>query len=112
MQSESDLIIGCFRKNQTIVNPDKFQVIIIDKKKGDHTNDNIVIGNKQIKSVPLIKLSGNQLDDKLSFSPHKNNIFMSAANLLNALIRVLKFLSFEEKKILIVILWLTLIVVH
>ena len=28
-----------------IVNPDKFQVIIIDKKKSDHTNENVVIDN-------------------------------------------------------------------
>ena len=73
-----------------IVNPDKFQVII-DKKKGDHTNEN----------APLIEFLGIQLDDKLNFSPHISNIFKSAANQLNALIRLQKFLSFEEKKILI-----------
>ena len=28
-----------------IVNVDKFQVIIIEKKKGDHTNQNVVIDN-------------------------------------------------------------------
>ena len=33
-------------KNQMIVNPDKFQVIIIDEKRGDHTNENAVIDNK------------------------------------------------------------------
>ena len=29
-----------------MVNPDKFQVIIIDEKRGDHTNENAVIDNK------------------------------------------------------------------
>ena len=29
-----------------IVNPDKFQVIIIEEKRGDHTNENAVIDNK------------------------------------------------------------------
>ena len=43
---------------------------------------------------------GIQLDDKLNFSPHISNICKSAANLLNALIRLQNFLSFEEKKIL------------
>ena len=38
------------------VNPDKFQVIILDKKKGDHTDENVVIDNKQIKSVPSVNL--------------------------------------------------------
>ena len=83
-----------------IVNPDKFQVRIIDKK-GDHTNENAVIDYKQIKSVPSVELLGIQLDDKLNFSQHISNICKSAANRLNALIRLQKFLSFEEKKVLI-----------
>ena len=84
-----------------IVNPDKFQVIIIDEKRGDHTNENAVIDNKQIKSVPSVEVLGIQLDDKLNFSAHISNISKSAANHLNTLILLQKFLSFEEKKILI-----------
>ena len=84
-----------------IVNPDKFQVIKIDKKKGDHTNENVVIYNKQIKTVTSVKLLGIQLDDKLNFNPHISSICKSAANQVNSLIRLQKFLSFEEKKILI-----------
>ena len=45
LQSESEVITGWFKKNQMIVNADKFQVIIIEKKKGDHTNQNVVIDN-------------------------------------------------------------------
>ena len=37
LQSEVEVITDWFKKSQMIVNPDKFQVII-DKKKGDHTN--------------------------------------------------------------------------
>ena len=99
LQRESEVITDWFKKNQMIVNPDKFQVIIIDKKKGDHTNENVVIDNKQIKTVSSVELLGIQLDDKLNFSPHISNICKSAANQLNALIRLQKFLSFKEKKI-------------
>ena len=101
LQSESEVITDWFKKNQMIVNPDKFQVIIIDKKKGDHTNENVVIANKQIKTVHSVELLRIQLDDELDFSPHISNICKSAANQLNALIRLQKFLSFKEKKILI-----------
>ena len=83
-----------------IVNPDKFQLIIGDKKKGDHTNEDIVI-DKQIKSVPSVELLGIQLDDKFNFSPHISNICKSSAKQLNALIRFQKILCFKEKKILI-----------
>ena len=65
---ESEVITDWFKKNQTIVNPDKFQVIIIDKKKGDHTNENVVIDNKQIKTVTSVKLLGSQLNNKLNFT--------------------------------------------
>ena len=44
---------------------------------------------------------GIRLDDRLNFSPHINNICNSVTNQLNALIRLQKFLSFKEKKILI-----------
>ena len=101
LQSDSVVITGWFKKNQVIVNPDKFQVIIKHKKKGDLTNENVIIDNKQIKTVPLVELLEIQLDDKLNFSTHISNICKSAANQLNALIRLQKFLSFKEKKILI-----------
>ena len=98
LQTESEVITDWLKKNQLIVNPDKFQVIIIDKKKGDHTNENVVIDSKQIKTVPSVEILGSQLDDKLNFSRHISNICKSAANQLNALIRLQKFLSFKEKK--------------
>ena len=56
LQSESEVINDWFQKNQMIVNPDKFQVIIINKKKGDQTNEGVVIDNKQIKTVPSVEL--------------------------------------------------------
>ena len=99
MQSESEELTDWFKKDQMIVNPDKFQVVIIYKKKGDHTNENVVIDNKQIKTVSSVELLGIQLDDKFNCSPHMSNICKSAANQLNALIRLQKFLSFKEKKI-------------
>ena len=95
------MITDWFKKNQIKVNPGKFQAIIIDKKKGGHTNENVVIDNKQIKTLPLVELFGVQLDDKLNFRLHISNICTSAVNQLNALIRLQKFVSFEEKKILI-----------
>ena len=49
LQSESEVITDWFKKNQMIVNPDKFQLIIIGKKKGDYTNENVVIDDKQIR---------------------------------------------------------------
>ena len=49
-----------------------------------------------------VKLLGLQLNDKLNFNLHISHIGKSAANQLNALIRLKKFMNFEDKKILII----------
>ena len=84
-----------------VVNPDKFQAIILDKRKRDHTDEHITVDNQQIKVVSSVKLLGLQLDDRVDFNLHISHICKSAANQLNALIRLKKFMNFEEKKILI-----------
>ena len=84
-----------------VVNPDKFQAIIVDKGKRDHTDEHITVDKQQIKVLSSVKLLGLQLDDKLNFNLHIGHICKSAANQLNALIRLKKFVNFDEKKILI-----------
>ena len=84
-----------------IINPDKFQVIILDKKKSDLTNILLTIDNQTINSVPSVELLGIHLDDKLNFNLHVSNIFRSAANQLNALKRLEIYLNFNAKRVLI-----------
>ena len=100
-ESESEVVIDWSKKNKMAVNPDKFQAIILDKRKRDHTDEHITVNNQQIKVVSSVNLVGLQLGDKLNFNLHISNICKSAANQLNALIRLKKFMNFEEKKILI-----------
>ena len=52
-----------FTDNHTIVNPDKFQAIIFDKHKGNHTNQTINIDQREIKVVSKVKLLGIEIDD-------------------------------------------------
>ena len=84
-----------------IFNPDKFQAIIIDRKKSDLTNIPFTTDNQTIKSVPSLKLLGIHLGEKLNFNLHISNICRSAANQINALIRLKSYLSFNEKRVLI-----------
>ena len=84
-----------------IVNPGKFQAIIIDKKKKCHTNETLKIGNKIIEASFSVKLLGVQIDNQLNFNLHISNICRFAANQLNALIRLKRFLDLDEKKTLI-----------
>ena len=97
LESESKIAIDWFETNKMIVNPSKFQSIIIDKKK----QETFEIGDNVIESSPSVKLLGVQIDDKLNFKLHIANICRSATNQLNALIRFKQFLSFEAKKVLV-----------
>ena len=51
-----------------IVNSGKFQAIIFDKHKGNHTSQTINIDQKEIKAVSKVKLSGIEIDNKLNFN--------------------------------------------
>ena len=84
-----------------ILNPGKFQGIIIDKKKQDNTAEYISIAQKNIKTSSSVKLLGVHIVDKLNFNLQITKICRSAAKQLHALIRLRIFLNFEEKKTLI-----------
>ena len=45
LETESEVIIDWFKKNKTVANPDKFQTIILDKRKSDHTDERITVNN-------------------------------------------------------------------
>ena len=75
--------------------------IIIDKHKGNHTNQIVNIDQKEIKAVSKVKLLGIETDDKLNFNHHINNICKSASNQLSPLIRLKHLLGFEERKVLV-----------
>ena len=101
LESESNIANDWFTKSEMIINPDKFQAIILDKKKSNLTNIPLTVDNQTIKSVPSVELLGIHLDDKLNFNLHISNICRSAANQLNALIRLKNYLSFNAKRVLI-----------
>ena len=88
LESESEIAVNWFEDNHLIFNPGKFQAIIIDKHKGNHTNQIINIYQEEIKAVSKVKLLGIEIDDKLHFNHHINNTCKSASNQLNALIRL------------------------
>ena len=101
LQSECETAINWLHSNKMIVNPDKFQVIFLDKRRSDNTNIEVEIGNEKISSTSLVKLLGVHTDDKLNFNGHINKICKSAGNQLNALIRLKSFLGLKEKEVLV-----------
>ena len=93
LQSGSEIVIDWFKNNKMIVDPDKLQVTT--------QNQRIVVDNQNIKVVSSADFLGIQINNKLNFNVHISNICRSAANQLNALIRLKRFLGFKEKRILV-----------
>ena len=56
LESENEIAIKWIKNNHMIVNPGKFQAIISDKHKGNHTNRIININQKEMKPVAKVKL--------------------------------------------------------
>ena len=67
LESENNIAIDWFTKNKMFINPEKIQVIILDKKKSNLTNIPLTIDNQTVKSVASVELLGIHLDDKLNF---------------------------------------------
>ena len=101
LQPGSEIVIDWFKNNKMIANADKFQAILLDKRKSGHTNQRMVVDNQYVKLVSSVELQGIQIDEKLEFNLHITNICWSAANQLNALFRLKRFLGYEEKMTLI-----------
>ena len=54
-----------------------------------------------MKVATQVRLRRVEIDNKLNFEQHINRICKSAANQLNALIRLKRFLGFQERKALV-----------
>ena len=67
LESESNCAIEWFDENKMIVNPDKFQAILLDKCKLDLTDKNIKIGNQNMQVISGIKMLEVHIDHKLNF---------------------------------------------
>ena len=99
LELASNTSIGWFAKNEIIINPDKFQVIVLHKKKSNRANIPLTTDNQSIKSVPSVELLRILLDVK--YNLYISNICRSDANQLNTLIRSKSHLRFNVKGILL-----------
>ena len=83
-----------------IVNPEKFQAIIIDKKSQKNNPQKLTIDEKVITFSENVTLSL-EVDSKLNFDEHISKLCNKSAGQLNALCRIRHLMGLEERKILI-----------
>ena len=54
LKSRSEIVIDWFKNSKMMVNPDKFQAILLDKIKSDYANQCIAINNQNTKVVSSV----------------------------------------------------------
>ena len=69
MEYESESAVSWFKENEMIVNADKFQAIILNKKESE-AKYKLNIDNNNIESTKSVKLLGITIDDCLQFDQH------------------------------------------
>ena len=87
--------------NHMIVNPKKFQAMLVSKRKSTILEDlTISINDVGIMPNDSVELLGITLDNKLNFEKHISPICKSVNCQLNALCSLKNVLGFKERRIL------------
>ena len=68
-----------------IVNPKKFEAIIINRQNRSNHNCYLTINNAEIKSKESVTLLGTEIDNKLNFEKNVSAICKKANNQPNAI---------------------------
>ena len=89
------MVFKRFSDNQMKANISKYH-LLVNKK------DEVVVnlGETEIKNSEYEKLLGIKVDTKLNFNEHLNDIISKATRKVNALSRVVPYMSLSKKKIL------------
>ena len=77
-----------------IADSDKFQAIIMDKRKENQITHKIQ--NNEIEATKSVKLLHIEIDNQLSINQHISKLCSKAAMQLNAICRLLKFMGNNE----------------
>ena len=94
LEKASKQAIRWFNVNFMKANPSKFQAICISRK---NISIDFEIDSHVIKTEKTVKLLGINFDNKLIFNKHVSLISKKAAQQINALLRLSKYLDFTSK---------------
>ena len=101
LTSESEKVVQWFKENMMIVNPDKFQAVIIEGKIQQNKPSSIKINYININSENSVRLLGLEIYSKLNFDKHITQLCKKSADQLNAICRLKLFLNTDQRKILV-----------
>ena len=103
LQEEPELAMKWFRDNNMIVNPDKFQAIILQKGNSNRNKNynTLAIENIEINTTKSVELLGLTIDNRLNFEEHISILCKKASSQLNAISRLQHYMNQKEKEAII-----------
>ena len=99
LEQDSQAAIDWFKINEIIVNPDKFQVIVVKKNSRKKDSYALNINNQTINSGNSVKLLGIEIDNTRSFNKYISTLCKKASNQLNSIGRIQKYMGFKGKEV-------------
>ena len=100
LEKESETAVEWFNQNKIIVNPDKFQAMLLEKRNKNNQSC-LKINSQTIKTTNCVKLLGKTFDSKLNVDSHISDLCKRASMQLNALNRLKVYIGNKEMEILI-----------
>ena len=98
LDHDSALVISWFETNYMKLNTDKCH-LLVSGRKYEHTW--IKLNESKLWEEQNLKLLGIKIDNQLKFDKHIQDICMKAGRKLSALTRLVYYLSFEKKRLLL-----------
>ena len=97
-KTEAEIAIQWFKDNFMIVNPGKFQAMVINRFGKMKNKHEMCIENKKIRSEYYNKLLSIEINIQLNFDNHVSTLCKKAGSKLNAIDRLRKYIGFPERK--------------
>ena len=100
LEQESESAVSWYKQNKMIVNADKFQAIVLNKKESE-AKYKLSIDNNVIESTKSVKLLAITINDRLRFDQHISTLCSKAAMQLIALGRLQKYMGKSENIVIV-----------
>ena len=85
LKDESELTVKWFKENNIIVNPDKFQAMVLQKQDRNSQISSLNIDNKIIETTKSVKLFAITTDSQLWLDEHISNLCNKSSMQLNVI---------------------------
>ena len=101
LKNESDSAVNWFRNNNMIVNPDKFQLMLLQKSTKKVIQEKLQIDNNETESENSLTSLSITIDNRLSFDNHISQLCNKTPMQLNAIFRLKKYMSQKELEVVL-----------